>query len=113
MPATPWSHPLITCPAPSWNVNGSPRSHEASNCDRVDQPCPTYCMVHCLPATASGPSPTVRSSTCSEVGGSPCGISTTGLSGNGLSNLESDDLHRGDELVDAVVDGSEGVFAQH
>src|SRR3954465_12021937 len=107
MPATPWSHPPMTCPAPSWNVKGSPRSHDASNCDFVDQPCPTYCMVHCLPDTASGPSPTVRSSTWSEVGGSPAGISMTGLSDN--RSL----LHRGDELVDAIVDRPERVLAEH
>ena len=31
MPSKPWSQPGITCPAPSGNEIGSPRSHELSN----------------------------------------------------------------------------------
>ncbi len=31
MPANPWSHPGMTCPAPSGNSNGSLRSFELSN----------------------------------------------------------------------------------
>ena len=32
MPATPWSQPAMTWPAPRRNPKVSPRSHEASNC---------------------------------------------------------------------------------
>ena len=31
IPNNPWSHPLITCPAPRVNTNGSPRSRLLSN----------------------------------------------------------------------------------
>ena len=41
----PWCQPWITLVTPSWNGNGWPRSHEASNCSPFDHDTPTYCIV--------------------------------------------------------------------
>ena len=41
MPATPWSQPAMTCPAPSENRNGCPRFHDASNSSPVEYATPT------------------------------------------------------------------------
>src|SRR3954454_16411010 len=93
-------------PWPSWKVNGSPRSQLASNCLPVDQEWPTYCIVQRLPDTASGPSPSVRSSMTRSAGGGPSGMVICGFSMRGSQS------HAGDELVHAVVDGAERVLAQ-
>src|SRR5438105_1957149 len=79
IPATPWSHPLITWPPPSWNGNGRPRSQDASNSLPVDHDTPTYWTTAVLPTTASAPVPTRRSFTTRVVGGGPWGMVTTGL----------------------------------
>ena len=41
IPATPWSHPEITWPAPSGNENSSLRFHDESNSWPVDHETPT------------------------------------------------------------------------
>src|SRR3954453_10186165 len=110
MPATPWSQPPMTMPWPSWKVNGSPRSQLASNWEPVDQEWPTYCMVQRLPDTASGPSPSVRSSMTRSAGGGPSGMVICGFSM--WSTQPQSRSHAGDELVHAVVDGAERVLAQ-
>ena len=69
-PATPWSQPGMTWPAPSGNVNGSlPRSHDASNCAPVDHELPTYCTETVSPALAALPLPLTMSVFCSSAGG--------------------------------------------
>jgi len=41
IPRTPASQPGITLPLPSWNLNGWPRFHEASNSSPVEKATPT------------------------------------------------------------------------
>src|SRR5215207_2868840 len=80
IPATPWSQPGITWPAPSGNSNGwPPRSHDASNCAPVDHELPTYWTETVSPAFAALPLPLTTSSCCSSAGGSPDGFGMSGL----------------------------------
>src|SRR2546423_6981032 len=79
IPTTPWSHPLMTRPAPSSNENGWPRSHDASNCSLVEYETPTYCTLTVDPVVASLPEPTVRSSDFRAVGGGASGTLTGGF----------------------------------
>src|SRR5437588_392413 len=79
IPTTPSSHPGMTMPAPSWNLNGWWRSHEASNCFRFDQAIPTYWTVTFWPAFAALPVPLTMSRFCSVVGGLPVGLPIGGF----------------------------------
>src|SRR5829696_963222 len=79
IPSTPRSQPGITMPAPSWKMNGSPRSQEASNSLPLLKLTPTYWTVTSSPAFASGPVPASRSSISSFLGGAPFGTVTSGL----------------------------------
>ena len=91
MPATPWSQPAMTRPAPSGNRNGAPRFHDASNSSPVE--CATPDVVHrrrCCPGVASAPSPAVMSSTTRSVGGGPSiGVDVGSLQGHGVLRQES------------------------
>src|ERR671916_3342096 len=91
IPSTPWSQPWMTWPWPSGNENGSPVSHDASNCRPFNADTPTYWTVTVLPDVAVSPSPTLRSSLTSEVGSLPSGTSTCGLVGAGVSVAVGED----------------------
>src|SRR6266508_2952198 len=82
----------MTCPTPSGNVMGCPRSQDASNCSFVDHATPTYCTVRVAPAWASAPVPTVRSWIWRVVGGGPSGIVTSGFVPTGLGPTKGGDV---------------------
>src|SRR3954470_8198688 len=69
MPFTPASQPGMTCPWPSWNGNGFPRSHELSNTELSRYSEPTYCTVTVSPGLAALPLPLCRSLMTSLPGG--------------------------------------------
>ena len=75
----PSSQPGMTLPSPSLNVNGSPRSHDASNSTPVLQATPTYCIETVSPFFAFGPLPMTMSSIWIVSGGSSSGTVTTGF----------------------------------
>src|SRR5262245_18114062 len=75
----PLSQPSMTWPVPSVNVNGSPRSHEASNSSPVENAVPTYCIESVSPSLAGGPLPLTMSSFWSVFGGEPAGTVITGF----------------------------------
>jgi hypothetical protein len=95
MPATPWSQPGMTAPAPSWNVNGSPRSHEESNCRPLTNETPTYWTETCLPRSATAPLPTLRSLITSFLGALPLGTLTAGLVASGVEAASGVDVEAG------------------
>src|SRR5947209_20358037 len=77
MPATPWSQPGMTWPAPRVKVKGwlvhddwtvLPELYVAS----------TYCTVTESPALAGGPDPAIRSAVSRVPGGGPDGTVTVG-----------------------------------
>src|SRR5438105_716236 len=78
IPATPWSQPGMTCPAPRRKLKGSPRFQDASNSRWLDHATPTYCTSTVEPAVATGPVPTTRSLLWSVAGGAPAGTVTVG-----------------------------------
>src|SRR3954454_15818036 len=78
MPLIPWSHPGITIPAPSLNLNGS-RPHEVSNSSPVENVMPTYCIASELPSFATEPLPFTMSRLTSLAGGSPFGLAIGGF----------------------------------
>src|SRR3954470_9420839 len=78
MPLIPWSHPGITIPAPSLNLNGS-RPHEVSNSSPVENVMPPYCIVSELPSFATEPLPFTMSRLTSLAGGSPFGLAIGGF----------------------------------
>ena len=61
-------------------ANGSSSSHDVSNSEPSECSTPRYCTDASVPAVASSPVPTIRSSTTSSVGGSPPDTSTDGFS---------------------------------
>src|SRR4051794_23563049 len=69
MPFTPASQPGMTCPWPSWNGNGFPRSHELSNTELLRYSEPTYWTVTVSPGLAALPLPLCRSLMSSLPGG--------------------------------------------
>src|SRR5688572_25910270 len=79
MPSTPRSQPWMTPPEPSWKVNGSPRSHEASNWRPLTNEMPTYWTVTSLPASAVAPVPSSMSLITSSLGALPLGTVISGL----------------------------------
>src|ERR687889_941729 len=95
MPSTPWSHPGITEPEPSWNSNGSPRSQEASNWRPLRNEMPTYCTVTWSPAFAGLPAPSSMSLMTSFLGALPFGTVIAGLVRSGVAAASGVDFDAG------------------
>src|SRR5680860_484056 len=79
IPATPWSQPGITSPAPRVKLKGSLRLQEESNSLPLLKPTPTYWTVTLSPDFASAPLPGTSSLLSSFFGGAPFGTVTTGF----------------------------------
>src|SRR3954468_10993776 len=107
MPAIPWSQPGMTWPAPSWNANGSPRSHEASNSWPLDQLTPTYCMLTWSPALAFLPLPLTMSLTWSSAGGWPDGFGIVGFLETSFETAPEDGASVGVAVGVAVAAGAD------
>src|SRR5947209_14309466 len=87
MPTTPWSQPWVACPAPRGNVNGWPRSHDASNCWPSRKRTPTYCTVTVSPGFAVAPVPLTMSCLTRTLGGLPGWRGMRGFLARSLSGV--------------------------